>query len=167
MAVSLKSVETKEDILTVATLAQNIWHEHYDSIIGVAQVNYMLEKFQSATAVEQQKAEGMTYKIALWDNVPVGYYAVRKEPEAGKIFLSKVYIDKGYRGKGIATVMLRDILDIAQEAGLTKIYLTVNRNNRNSIAVYEKMGFRKVDEVKADIGNGFVMDDYIMEQEIE
>ncbi len=166
MAVLLKQVEEKQDILTVATLAEKIWHEHYDSIIGIAQVNYMLQKFQSEAAIAQQTKEGMLYKIALWDENPVGYYAVKKEPEIGKLFLSKVYIDKAYRGKGIATVMLRDILDIAQEENLSRIYLTVNKNNKSSIAVYEKMGFQKVDEVKADIGDGFFMDDYIMEQEI-
>lgn len=166
MAVLLKQAETQEDIATVAALAKEIWHRHYDSLIGVDQVNYMVSKFQSQEAISEQINQGTVYKIALWDEKPVGYYAVKKEPEKSKIFLSKVYIDKEHRGKGIATVMLRDILDIAEDAGLKSIYLTVNKNNKNSIAVYEKMGFRKVDEVKADIGDGFFMDDYIMEQDI-
>lgn len=166
MAVLLKQVLNDEDIATVAALAKEIWHRHYDQLIGVKQVDYMVEKFQSESSISQQIQEGTIYKIALWDGLPVGYYAVKKEPERDKIFLSKVYIDKAHRGKGIATVMLRDILDIAEEAGLKSIYLTVNKNNKNSIAIYEKMGFRKVDEVKADIGDGFYMDDYIMEQDI-
>ena len=166
MAVVLKQAENQEDIVTVAALAKEIWHRHYDCLLGAEQVHYMVGKFQSQEAVAEQIAQGMIYKIALWDGQPVGYYAVKKEPEKSKIFLSKVYIDKAHRGRGIATVMLRDILNIAEEAGLKSIYLTVNKNNKNSIAVYEKMGFRKVDEKKADIGDGFFMDDYIMEQAI-
>jgi ribosomal protein S18 acetylase RimI-like enzyme len=46
------------------------------------------------------------------------------------------------------------------------IWLTVNRYNDATIAVYEKKGFRTVRTQVADIGNGFVMDDYIMEKEI-
>ncbi|BFT72400.1 GNAT family N-acetyltransferase [Paenibacillus sp. P36] len=49
---------------------------------------------------------------------------------------------------------------------LNSIWLTVNRNNESSIAVYEKKGFRTVREQIVDIGNGFVMDDFIMEKEI-
>ncbi len=166
MAVILKQVFSAEEVSIVAALAKDIWHKHYDSIIGIDQVNYMVEKFQSEAAITKQIQEGVIYKLALWYGQAVGYYAVKKEPEAKKIFLSKVYIDKAYRGKGIATVMLRDILDIAEETGLHSIYLTVNKHNLNSIAIYERMGFRKVDAVKADIGDGFYMDDYIMEQEI-
>ncbi|CAH0117684.1 MULTISPECIES: hypothetical protein [unclassified Paenibacillus] len=35
-----------------------------------------------------------------------------------------------------------------------------------TIAVYEKKGFRTVRTQVADIGNGFVMDDHVMEKEI-
>ena len=41
--------------------------------------------------------------------------------------------------------------------------MTVNRNNTGSVAAYEKMGFQKVREQVAEIGGGYVMDDYIME----
>jgi hypothetical protein len=42
----------------------------------------------------------------------------------------------------------------------------VNRNNENSIKTYERFGFDKAGTQVADIGGGFVMDDYIMEKTI-
>ena len=60
--------------------------------------------------------------------------------------------------------MLQFIEQIARELGLSSIYLTVNKNNEHSIAVYKKKGFLTVKDQVADIGNGFVMDDYIMEK---
>ncbi len=160
----LKQVKEKQEIQTVAKLAEKIWHAHYDSIIGAAQVDYMLQKFQSEDAVALQLKDGMIYKIAWWENAPAGYYAIKKEPDAGKIFLSKLYIDKAYRKKGIATAILQDILKIGEESDLSGIYLTVNKNNKGSIEAYEKLGFHKEKEIKTDIGNGFFMDDYIMER---
>lgn len=46
---------------------------------------------------------------------------------------------------------------------MSAIYLTVNKHNESSIAVYRKFGFRMADAVTTAIGGGFVMDDYIME----
>lgn len=47
------------------------------------------------------------------------------------------------------------------------LYLTVNRENAGSIAAYLAMGFRKVREQVTDIGEGYVMDDFIMEKAVE
>jgi len=49
---------------------------------------------------------------------------------------------------------------------LGKIWLTVNRNNDSSIKTYENLGFTITTTKVADIGAGFVMDDYIMEKSI-
>ena len=43
------------------------------------------------------------------------------------------------------------------------IYLTCNKHNEHSLAVYRKKGFKVIDEAETDIGQGFIMDDYIME----
>ena len=47
--------------------------------------------------------------------------------------------------------------------GLKSIYLTVNKYNDRTIAIYHHMGFVQIDDVVTDIGGGFVMDDYILE----
>lgn len=88
-------------------------------------------------------------------------------PEEDALFLSKLYIHSGSRGRGYARQALNFLIQRCKKYGLTKIWLTVNRNNLNTIAAYKKMGFQIVREQVADIGNGFVMDDYIMELIIE
>ena len=40
--------------------------------------------------------------------------------------------------------------------------LTVNKNNSKAIAFYEAMGLEKMSELRTDIGEGFVMDEYVM-----
>ena len=46
---------------------------------------------------------------------------------------------------------------------LSKITLTVNKYNLPAICIYEKVGFNRVDSIETDIGNGYVMDDYVYE----
>ena len=76
------------------------------------------------------------------------------------MFLSKLYISRDYRHRGIGTVAFEKIKELS---GGKNIRLTVNKQNSNSIAAYEKWGFKTIDSVVTDIGSGFVMDDYIME----
>jgi len=158
--ISIKKASSKDDISLIATLGREIWHEHYDSIIGPDQVDYMLLHFQSEEAVSDQISHNTVYLIAYFNGVPAGYSAYKFEEN--KTFLSKIYILKKFRGNGIATSLFNEIAKAS--ADKESIYLTVNKYNEISIKVYEKLGFKTVDSVVTDIGGGYVMDDYIMEK---
>ena len=163
----VKALEVKDEqmINKVATLAKEIWEEHYVPIIGQEQVDYMVPKFQSVPAITEQIEEaGYRYFLFDCEDEPAGYVGFQVRDEA--IYLSKLYIRKEFRGKGVGKTAFELVESVGKEEGIPKIWLTVNRNNTGSIAVYLKKGFKKVREEKADIGGGYVMDDYIMEKEI-
>lgn len=153
-------VKEKEDFLQIETLACEIWEEHYTPIIGAKQVTYMLEKFQSARAMEEQVKEGYEYFMILEEGQLVGYLAFKEEAEG--LFLSKVYVHSSVRGKGFGKAAIEFVKTEVQKRGLSQIRLTVNKYNHNSIAAYFKMGFEKTRELVMDIGEGYVMDDYEM-----
>ncbi|WP_217593774.1 GNAT family N-acetyltransferase [Cohnella sp. GbtcB17] len=156
---------TIEDAQTVATLASEIWHEYYGALLSLEQIVYMVDKFQSPGAIADQIAhQGYEYYLMQANGANVGYMAVQAKD--GKLFLSKLYVLKAQRGQGYASRTMDFLMRLCRERGLGAIWLTVNRHNEASISVYEKKGFRKVREQVADIGNGYVMDDYIMEKEI-
>ena len=96
------------------------------------------------------------------DGEAAGYIGV--QPEKGRLFLSKLYLRKAARGRGYARRILAFLSGFCSGAGLSALWLTVNRRNTDSIAIYEQMGFVKTREQVADIGNGYVMDDYVMEK---
>ena len=54
-------VTTPQQIEAVAGLAHEIWYEYYVPLIGRAQVDYMVAKFQSSGAVAEQLREGYEY----------------------------------------------------------------------------------------------------------
>jgi diamine N-acetyltransferase len=157
-------VLTEHQIEIVESLAREIWTEHYTAIIGIKQVDYMLDRLQSKQAIKEQIRAGALYFLLKEDNEFIGYIAVK--PKGAELFLSKIYVRSSRRNKGHGKKAVRFAENLAQEKGLRKIVLTVNKNNVNAIKAYEKMGFRNVGSIVQDIGNDFVMDDYIMEKTV-
>ncbi|MDD7887021.1 GNAT family N-acetyltransferase [Flavivirga sp. 57AJ16] len=144
----------------IAKLADVIWREHYIPIVGKPQIDYMLDKYQSATAIREQVVNGFEYFLITFNTTPVGYISIKKEAES--LFLSKIYVSSVYRGKKIGKAAMAFIEEKAKDYELKRIRLTVNINNTNSIKAYEKLGFVNTGPLVTDIGNGFVMDDYQM-----
>ena len=158
-------VVNMELVYALSPLAEEIWHEHFDKTIGSDQVDYMLEKFLSPEALVEQINSGYQYYLFSFEYTFAGFAGVHKEN--GSLFLSKLYVHKDFRGKGIASYMFNQFIELCKKHNLDKIWLTCNRNNTNTLNVYKHWGFKKVREEVADIGNGFVMDDYILEYEIK
>ncbi len=159
---TIEKVSTKTQIETVAGLAHEIWNQHFIPIIGKAQVDYMLEKFQSKKAISEQIENGYSYYLLKVDDNYAGYMGAC--PRESELFLSKLYIRASQRGKGFGRKTVEFIEELACEKGLGKITLTVNKNNTDAIKAYEQFGFTNLGAFVQDIGNGFVMDDYTMEK---
>ncbi len=158
MDINFKKVEYI-DIKELASLACAIWHEYWTCILSPEQIDYMVENFQSEKAMKNQvENENYTYYFITANNKNIGYFGISDKNEY--LFLSKLYIKKEYRHKGIGQIAFEKIKEIANGQ---RIILTVNKRNTNTINAYKKWGFKTIDSVVTDIGNGFVMDDYIME----
>ena len=70
------------------------------------------------------------------------------------------------RGEGVGQNLLDFIEAKCKSDGFDLIWLTVNRGNTGPIDWYKHRGFRIVKEIDMDIGEGFIMDDYVMEKPI-
>jgi Acetyltransferases len=188
MKVSIKKIDQDTKLKEVSELAKEIWTEHYTSLIGPAQTEYMIEKFQSAARIKKDIGENGYSYFAVYDDVvqnviqsavqpvvqkPIGYLAL--QPHENELFISKLYVQKEYRNRGIATEMIRFSLIFAKENMRLKkrnrdgpdsekpsLRLTVNKGNLGSIAFYKKAGFEISEEIVTDIGDGYFMDDYVM-----
>ncbi|MFB9057155.1 GNAT family N-acetyltransferase [Mariniflexile ostreae] len=158
--ITISPVHSAPDCLRIEKLADAIWRKHYIPMVGKPQIDYMLHKYQSETAIANQIKEGFEYFLLHADKVPVGYIAIKKE--VNELFLSKIYVLSNYRRQGIGTFALRFVKEKAKKYQLKAIRLTVNVNNSNSIAAYKRLGFENTGTLITDIGQGFVMDDYVM-----
>ena len=153
------------DAALLALLARDTWMPHYTPIIGAEQVSYMLDTFQSEDAIRRDLHNGYTYELALTDGIPCGYCATR--PDNGDAcFLSKLYVLLSCRGRGIARTLAAHAEERARQTGATLLRLTCNKRNAGSLAAYARMGFAISGECVTPIGNGFVMDDFLLEKAI-
>lgn len=157
-------VKNNRDLELIEILASTIWHEHYTPIIGEEQVIYMLDKFQSVVAMQEQIGNGYQYFLINFNENTIGYLSFQRRENI--LFLSKIYLIRQERGKGIGRKAMEFVVSVAKGFTCTKVSLTVNKFNLNSIRAYESAGFQKKGALVQDIGNGFVMDDYLMEKTI-
>ena len=165
-SLAFEQVKTEEQIALVAEIAEPIWYATYEPIIGADAVAYMIDKFQSVPAIHRQlREEGYVYYLIYADEKPVGFIGVVPHKD-GKMFLSKLYVQPEYRGRGIPRAAFAFISDLSRKEGLNKIYLTVNKYNTHAIDVYKHHGFYEIDAVVTDIGCGYVMDDFILQKDV-
>jgi phosphinothricin acetyltransferase len=55
-----------------------------------------------------------------------------------------VYVERGWRGRGVGRVLLARLVELGREHGYHKLVLSAFPFNPNGMALYEKMGFRTV-----------------------
>lgn len=154
--------EDREQIAGLSAFASQIVKEHFDPLIGPEQNDYMIARFQSVSAITDQIRSGYRYYVAE-DEMGEMEGFVAFYPRDGKMYLSKFYVHGRARGRGIARKMFDFVMEETRKEGLPSIFLNVNRGNESVIRIYEHLGFRKVREEKNDIGNGFYMDDWVLE----
>lgn len=158
---TFEKVITDDDIAECARLAAEIWNQHFISILSQEQIDYMVSRFQSERALHDQiENEGYTYYFFVADGLRVGYFGICPK-EDKTMFLSKIYIKKSYRGNGYASKGFEFIKETSAKLGCSKVWLTVNRYNEDSIAVYEHWGMKRDGVKTTEIGSGFIMDDYV------
>lgn len=162
---NVREIFSDADVQRLVKVAKIVWREANVAFCTPEQVEYMIENFQSFEAVQGQLLQGYRYFVVEEDGDIIAYFGV--QPQGDRLFLSKFYILKEHRGRGVFSLGMEVMVSLCREQELQAIYLTVNRNNTHAYEVYLKKNFKVIDEQVASIGCGFVMDDYIMQYDIE
>jgi diamine N-acetyltransferase len=150
---------TIADLETIQQLANEIWHEHYSSIITLEQINYMLKKMYSVESLTQQIQDGCEFVIEYVSEIPTGFLSFSKKNETD-FFIHKLYVDVSQHRVGLGKALLDEGLKRMKH--FKKITLTVNRQNFKAINFYFKNGFIIEQVADFDIGNNFLMNDFVM-----
>ena len=150
-----------EDIPLIRELTFAIWPQTYSSLISKEQVDYMLQMMYSPASLQQQMKDGSTFIIVYEDTLPVGFAAYKPiDPLTWK--LDKIYILSSQQGKGTGKFIINFIVDEIKNKYVKALQLQVNRENKAK-DFYEKLGFKIIQAANFDIGNGYFMNDYVME----
>jgi len=172
-----------ETIPVIKDLAERTWKAADTSIISPEQVKYMLDLFYSEASLKKQMEDGHQFIVAKDHNKVIGVasYSVNPEPgletaysqsegeEPGRsveVFtnvyrLHKIYIDPGHQGKGLGKLLIGFIINDISSYDATHLEVNVNRYNK-AVNFYQKIGFTITREEYINIGNGYFINDYVM-----
>ncbi len=154
-----------ESIPLIQHIAKITWTIAYKEIITNEQLEYMLEKMYSTDSLQHQiQVQEHQFILANFENKSVGFASFNfKQTIPRKIVkLHKIYVDPSQQGKGIGKSMLRFIMNEISLEEVNYLELNVNRQN-TAVGFYKKLGFNIVAEEDISIGNGFFMNDYVMQ----
>ena len=160
-SLDIRFLETKNDFKKLEPFAASIWEQHYTPIIGANQVAFMLNKYQSAEVMFNQFSAGYKYALVIFGGQQAGYFAYDVKDQK-EVFISKLYIHKDFRRRGLGRQVIDFIAKEAQALGCSTMTLSVNKDNSDSIQFYISYGFQTIKAQKVAIGEGFYMDDYVM-----
>lgn len=155
-----------QDIDTLLPLAHRIWHAHYPGIITLDQIDYMLARsYTREVILDEIGHHGITWLIIRDGITMIGFLSIG--PYGDSIMkLHKLYLLTEYHGKGIGSQALSEVERLAKLHNTVTLQLNVNRNNQRAISAYRRAGWQVADEVIIDIGNGYVMNDYVMAKQL-
>ncbi|HEY3309714.1 MAG TPA: GNAT family N-acetyltransferase [Desulfuromonadaceae bacterium] len=146
-------------------LAYRIWLSHYPGIISVEQIHYMLERGYSRQLILDELEQGIIWLKIMAGTTMVGFASVGPFGE-DTMKLHKLYLLQEFHGTGIGGRALAEVERIVNKFRIGKLLLNVNKYNSKAIKAYQRGGWQIVEEVRVDIGGGFIMDDFVMTKEI-
>ena len=154
---------TEADLPAISELAGVVWRACYPGIITHAQIDYMLARMYSLDVLRDEiRSQGIRYDRLLMDGKLAGFASCGPTSEPAVMKLHKLYLLPELHGRGLGSRLLQHVEREVRAGAGRRLILSVNKRNTKAITAYQRNGFVIADSVVTDIGNGFVMDDYIM-----
>ncbi|MCD7977126.1 MAG: GNAT family N-acetyltransferase [Tannerellaceae bacterium] len=157
----------KENIPDIQAISNIVWPVTFCEILSPKQIRYMMSMMYSTEAITQQIEElSHHYLLVKEGDDFLGYLSYEFDYKGkGWTKIHKIYVLPDTQGKGVGRFFIGEVTKIAQAHGDTELSLNVNRFNK-AIDFYKKVGFEVIGSEDIDIGNGFLMEDYIMNKKI-
>lgn len=151
------------EIPILRELAIKIFSETYKNLLSEQQIEYMLEMMYSEATLKNNFEEDCHFFLLKFENENIGYGAISIENEI--VTIHKIYVDGRFQGKGFGKEFILFLEKQGSEMKGKTIQLYVKRDNPAKV-FYEKMGYFSIKEVDKNIGNGYWMNDFLMEKAI-
>lgn len=159
----MKIIEASKDhIPAIQSLSDIIWPQTFREILTQEQIAYMMDMMYSKSALEKQLDDHHHYLLVEDNGEYLGYLSYELNYKVSDLTkIHKIYVLPSLHGKGVGRFLIESVGQIAQSKYNTELSLNVNRFNK-AIDFYKKLGFEVMYSEDIDIGNGFLMEDYVM-----
>ncbi len=162
MEIEYERVE-ESTLYQIQALAQQVWPQTFKEILSSDQIAYMMQMMYSKEALQQQLAAGAIFLILKKEQQHTGFISLEtfnNNPQTTKIH--KIYLLEKYQHQGLGKLFIDKAATMAVANGSKQLQLNVNRYNTKAISFYQKTGFTITKEENIAIGNGFLMEDFVM-----
>lgn len=156
----------ENQLFEIEKIALKTWPSTYGSILSKEQLNFMLQTFYNPASLIKNLEKGSLFHVYKEDNNFLGFSEIRFNENEHLTKLHKLYVLPESQGKAIGKKLLENVFKMAKLNLQNGVFLNVNRYNPAK-QFYEKIGFHVVSEVDIAIGNGFYMNDYVMQHNFE
>jgi ribosomal protein S18 acetylase RimI-like enzyme len=152
------------DIFRIKTIAELTWPDTFKDILSDEQIRYMLDWMYSIEVLASQINNGHQFYVLTENEKDLGFVGIELNyPNQGNAKIHKIYVLPEFQGKGIGDKLIEKVVQYSKLNKINSLTLNVNRFNK-AIDFYLKKGFKITKEENIDIGNGFLMEDYVMEK---
>jgi ribosomal protein S18 acetylase RimI-like enzyme len=149
-------------ISTVQEIAAVTWPVAFKNILSPLQIDYMLDMMYSEASLVQQFNSGCVFFVLYEAGISNGFASVQHMSK-DYFKLHKLYVLPDFQGKSAGKNLLNTVIKYVKDNGGVALYLNVNKYNIQAIEFYKKQSFIVTKEEDIDIGNGYFMNDYVME----
>lgn len=158
----IKTVDAKtaKEFDIIRSISQSVMHHAYDEKTPDGQIDYMIDRFLSDESILENIAKKeYVYQIIYYNGEVAGYCAYcpaqyySAEYTEGT-YVSKLYILEFARGKRITSKLLSILR--------RPIYMSVKRDDTQTINISKHCGFRIVQATSTDLGEGYSTEDFLM-----
>ncbi len=155
----------QQDFPIIREISHHTWPETYGQTLSAAQIQYMLGLFYSDAGLAAAVADGQKFILLLEDDVPKGFASMQHQFQDDATKINKLYVVPECQGKGFGKSLMVKIAEIATMENSKRLVLNVNRFNKAK-EFYQRLGFNVIGSEDIDIGNGYLMEDFVMERRI-
>jgi GNAT superfamily N-acetyltransferase len=160
------TVATYSQLEIIQDLAKAIWPDAYGAILSQEQLEYMMEMMYSLDSLENQLKNNIFFLLAKEENDFIGFASYELNfQNSNKTKIHKLYVLPTIQGKGVGKNLILHIQEVAKKNSNAALILNVNKYNKAK-DFYLHNQFEIADSLVVDIGNGYVMDDFVMEKKI-
>jgi len=158
---------TFADIKIIQDIAYQTWPLAYGEILSKEQLDYMLGAFYNDETIKDSITNKGNHFILAKENENVLGFASYEHhyDQKQQTKIHKIYLLPETQGKGIGKKLIDFIAVTAKENGSASLLLNVNRFNK-ALFFYQKLGFEIISEIDIEIGNGYLMEDYVLEKQL-
>ena len=154
------------DAPAIQSVARDSWSDVYQDVISIEAQRRALEHWYSTNAlIASIQSATSIFVVAETSRELLGFAQLNQLPD-GSADLARIYVLPPNQRHGVGVALLRAVFDSARNNRVSRITVSVAKQNKRARSFYERSGFSLCGEGSVDLF-GFSLQEVMYEQPVE